>query len=200
MKISLSIPIATIFVLIATIFINIIGLWYSLDKYFPTYRNKTQAQIQEQFAISPEKLQAFFAVNSLDDDTQEDYQSALTELSHISSSLESLSQNPELYVKNDDIPVNDKNFQITQTTQTTQSDFSHLEGNISTLNILEVFNHPFSFSRDSDEGKFIYAILRNFLILNGFWLVFVTIFYIFWTRRMFRPIHLIIENLKNFSK
>lgn len=112
-KISLSIPLATIFVLFTTIVINIFGLWYSLDKHFPEYLAVTQSQIREQFDISPEKLQALFAVNSFDSDTQEDYQSALTELTNISSSLESLSQNPELYLTDsEEISATEKNFQI----------------------------------------------------------------------------------------
>ncbi len=98
MKISLSIPLATVVVLLMTLAINIVGLRITLDKHFPEYLAATQAQIRQQIDISPEKLQALFAVNYLDNSTQEDYQSAISELSNISSSLESLSKNPELYV------------------------------------------------------------------------------------------------------
>lgn len=197
MKISLSIPLATVVVLLMTLIINIIGLRLTLDTHFPEYLAATQAQIRQQIDISPDKLQALFAINSLDNSTQEDYQTAINELSNISNSLESLSKNPELYIatEEDDSTISSTGFQI----HADSTQISLLEQNISTTNILSILSHPFSFDKNSAEGKFIGAVLINFVTINAFWILFITILYLIWIRRMFRPIHIIINSLKNFS-
>lgn len=45
----------------------------------------------------------------------------------------------------------------------------------------------------------MYAIMKNFLLLNAIWIVFIVALYTLWVRRLFRPIHFIIESLRNFS-
>lgn len=64
---------------------------------------------------------------------------------------------------------------------------------------MQIFTHPFSLNSTSPEAKFIFAIIKNFLILNAIWIIFVIILYALWIRRLFRPIHFIIQSLRNFS-
>ena len=80
-----------------TLLLNVVGLKFSFETHFPTYIAETRDQLQPNTALNPEWLQALFSINSLDGETKADYQKALSELSNLSSSLKSLSENPELY-------------------------------------------------------------------------------------------------------
>lgn len=141
-------------------------------------------------------MQEIFAVNSLDAETQADYAEALDSLSKISSSLESLSKNPELYVTDSKkIPASTNIFQISLATEIADS----ISQNAYHKGISSIFSHPFSFDRDTPEWQFFVKIMINFLVLNAIWLAIVMTFYMLWIRRIFRPIHLIIDTLKDFS-
>lgn len=98
MKFSISIPAATIGVLFATIILNIIGLKISFETHFPEYLSRLNRRVTSENTLNPDGIRSLFDIKNLDKDTQKDYEVALNELSLLSSSLESISKNPELYV------------------------------------------------------------------------------------------------------
>lgn len=197
MKFSVSIPLTTVFVLFLTLGINVIGLKYSLEKHFPEYVESKQSALEKNIAINADNIKALFSVRSLDSEAQAEYSKALTELSNISSSLESLSKNPELYVdKNSSGASSPDAFRIFATTPEILENYT--QKSLDT-GILSVFSHPFSSDQNSPEAKFSWKIIQNFLLLNAIWLLIIIFFYIIWIRKIFKPIHLIIDSLKNFS-
>lgn len=192
MKFSLSIPITTVVVLLLTIIINILSLKISLEKYFPEYISHLNDRFKTENSVSPDGIQALLSVKNLDPDTQKDYQVALSEISRLSSSLESLSKNPELYIETGTGHNSGTRptFHIF-TTETITENYKK--------SLLSVFTQPFNFASGSHEQHFIQQIFRSLLITNICWLSFVAIFYTLWIRKIFRPIHTIISRLSDIS-
>ena len=138
-------------------------------------------------------MQALFSINSLDGETKADYQKALSELSNLSSSLKSLSENPELYV------VEGKNYGQNSPNSFHIYAYNDIVEKATGNALFKAFQHPFDINLNAPDGKFMLAIIKNFLILNVAWMMIIILVYMFWLRRIFRPIHLIIDTLKNFS-
>lgn len=203
MKFSVSIPFATVFVLLLTLFINIIGLKFSLEKHFPIYIDRVKTETSDNLNLNPQKLQDILSVNLLDSNTQSDYETALSQLSNISSSLASVSKNPELYVATGSFantPPTANSFLIPYSENLSQALYEEKLGQtFSNQGLINILLHPFDFGRDSPESAFFRSILTNFFVLNATWLVFIVLCYFLWIRRIFRPIHLIIDGLQNFS-
>lgn len=176
-----------------TLLLNVVGLKFSFEKHFPTYIAETRDQLQPNTALNPEWLQALFSINSLDGETKADYQKALSELSNLSSSLKSLSENPELYV------VEGKNSGQNSPNSFHIYAYNDIVEKATGNALFKAFQHPFDINLNAPDGKFMLAIIKNFLILNVAWMMIIILVYMFWLRRIFRPIHLIIDTLKNFS-
>ncbi|MDO4874358.1 MAG: HAMP domain-containing sensor histidine kinase [Candidatus Gracilibacteria bacterium] len=193
MKLSISIPLNIVVVLMLTLLLNVVGLKFSFEAHFPTYIAETRDQLQPNTALNPEGLQALFSINSLDGETKADYQKALSELSNLSSSLKSLSENPELYV------IEGKNSGQNSPNSFHIYAYNDIVEKATGNALFKVFQHPFDINLNAPDGKFMLAIIKNFLILNVAWMMIIILVYMFWLRRIFRPIHLIIDTLKNFS-
>ena len=176
-----------------TLLLNVVGLKFSFEAHFPTYIAETRDQLQPNTALNPEWLQALFSINSLDGETKADYQKALSELSNLSSSLKSLSENPELYV------IEGKNSGQNSPNSFHIYAYNDIVEKATGNALFKVFQHPFDINLNAPDGKFMLAIIKNFLILNVAWMMIIILVYMFWLRRIFRPIHLIIDTLKNFS-
>ena len=176
-----------------TLLLNVVGLKFSFEKHFPTYIAETRDQLQPNTALNPEWLQALFSINSLDGETKADYQKALSELSNLSSSLKSLSENPELYV------IEGKNSGQNSPNSFHIYAYNDIVEKATGNALFKAFQHPFDINLNAPDGKFMLAIIKNFLILNVAWMMIIILVYMFWLRRIFRPIHLIIDTLKNFS-
>lgn len=83
-------------------------------------------------------------MDSLDGETRADYEKALSELSHIASSLQSLSENPELYVTNTgETAPTSNSFQI--------NSYNNLIEQARNDSLLQVFTHPLSFDASKEE-------------------------------------------------
>lgn len=176
-----------------TLLLNVVGLKFSFETHFPAYIAETRDQLQPNTALNPEWLQALFSINSLDGETKADYQKALSELSNLSSSLKSLSENPELYV------VEGKNYGQNSPNSFHIYAYNDIVEKATGNALFKAFQHPFDINLNAPDGKFMLAIIKNFLILNVAWMMIIILVYMFWLRRIFRPIHLIIDTLKNFS-
>lgn len=196
MKFSFSIPTTTVFVLLCTVLINIAGLKWSLETHFPLYIDSIQNRLENDVSLDPKGIQALFSVKNLDPETQTDYQAAIDELARISSSLQSLSENPELYVENEAniVGVSGRNAPSANAFQIYADETILQEYN---KNLLSFFTDPFGFKEGSAEQEFIVAILINFLIINTVWFALVMLLYILWIRRLLRPIYAIIETIKD---
>lgn len=195
MNFSFSIPLATIFVLFLTLVINIFSLKYSIEKHFPVFIQETIKEETNYTKINPEWLSAVASIQNLETETQEDYQSVLTELDNISSSLQNLSENPKLYIWKEWVSeLNEKSFYISFN----EEDFSAFIDQTNN-NLISAFLNPFAFPRNWAESKFISAVFKNFLIINLAWFTIIALFYILWIRRVFKPIKKITENIHNFS-
>lgn len=129
----------------------------------------------------------------MDGETKADYQKALSELSNLSSSLKSLSENPELYV------IEGKNSGQNSPNSFHIYAYNDIVEKATGNALFKAFQHPFDINLNAPDGKFMLAIIKNFLILNVAWMMIIILVYMFWLRRIFRPIHLIIDTLKNFS-
>lgn len=176
-----------------TLLLNVVGLKFSFETHFPAYIAETRDQLQPNTALNPEWLQALFSINSLDGETKADYQKALSELSNLSSSLKSLSENPELYV------IEGKNSGQNSPNSFHIYAYNDIVEKATGNALFKAFQHPFDINLNAPDGKFMLAIIKNFLILNVAWMMIIILVYMFWLRRIFRPIHLIIDTLKNFS-
>lgn len=205
MKFSFLIPSVTGFLLFFTLVINFLVLKFSIEYHFPEYIANIEKKFENITELNPSGIQAVASIKTLDNDIQEDYEDALLELSNISSSLESLSKNPELYVQKNEDP-SEKNTPSASAFQISLDNHSHYIKEQTNNTLLSLFQNPFSFEKNSHENTFFMQILRNLAIINGLWFIGILILHTLWIRRVFRPIHLIndrlraIPNQKNFTK
>lgn len=195
MNFSFSIPLATIFVLFLTLVINIFSLRHSIEKHFPIFIQETLKEEAEFAKINPNWLSAVASIQNLENEAQKDYQSALTELDNISTSLQNLSENPKLYIWKEWVSeLNEKSFYISFNEENFGAFIDQTNNNL-----ISAFLNPFAFPRNWAETKFIYAVFKNFLIINLAWFTIIALFYILWIRKIFKPIKKITENIHNFS-
>lgn len=79
----------------------------------PLYVESTeQANQQHNITLTPENLQTLLSTEEIDGNTRSEYQQTLTELTNITQSLRSLSENPELYISPQTTPANENAFHI----------------------------------------------------------------------------------------
>lgn len=95
MRLSHQIPLITGLVLILTIVVNLVAFQSIADKKVIIYQKEIERTIS---APDPEKLKAFTEFSTLDDKTRDEYNEVLNELSIISTALQNISDNPELYL------------------------------------------------------------------------------------------------------
>jgi hypothetical protein len=89
-----------------TIGVNLLAFQKIADSKVMIYQEETT---DTSSSPDPEKLKAFTELSTLDDETQEEYTSVLQELSVISTALQNISNNPELYVS-----ASDKHLSLTR--------------------------------------------------------------------------------------
>lgn len=94
MRLVYQIPLVTTSLLILTIALNIGGLSYFTDRAFLAYQDETR---DDSFAPDPAVLDALANIDKLSPEKQAEYAAIIRELSTVSTALEDISQNPELY-------------------------------------------------------------------------------------------------------
>ncbi|MDD2693336.1 MAG: HAMP domain-containing sensor histidine kinase [Candidatus Gracilibacteria bacterium] len=188
---SYRIPLITGIILILTAMVNIVAFQVLSEKHFAEYIASYDTGA---LTPNPEQLKAFVALSKLDKKTQEEYAQVIAELSNLSTSIENISKNPELYM----------------TTGTGNSDeMLSIPFPKYTTGILDIRKFPLfnlrAFGEDSAEGQFVTGVLSGLLYVNLIWFLLILVFYFFWIRSIFLPVQSIIENLeriiggKNFS-
>jgi signal transduction histidine kinase len=114
----------------------------------------------------------------------------VSELSTISTSLKNISDNPELYIQSGSGEATDAGYAI-QASQNTKIKNSFTD-------ITSLLANPTGWDRDTPEWKLIIGLLTRLLVTNLVFLALVTILYYLWIRRVFAPVHLIIDRLNSY--
>ncbi len=129
----------------------------------------------------PDSIRALLQIGKLDKRDQAEYLAILSELSNLSTSIENISNNPELYMSNQN-SSGDTMISIPLTS--------------SEKNIFPTFDLG-SFGKDTIEWRFVTHILQGIVFVNIIWLLLVLLWYFLWIRSIFRPIGTIIGNIQN---
>ncbi len=192
MRLSYQIPIITGLAIIATTVVNILAFQYFMSTLFVEYTREVQENDQKS-NLSPDKLRAVLDVSNLSSDKQEEYKTVVSELSTISTSLENISNNPELYIQDGSWSreASESSYAISAVRQSSTPE--RLFANITTI-----ITNPTSWARDTPESRLIIALLVRLLATNLVFLSLVIGIYFWWIRRVFAPVHLIIDRLQAY--
>lgn len=99
MYLSYRIPLITGIILVLTAVVNIGAFQILSERYFNVYISEL-AQTDSQDTPDPERIRALLQIGKLDKRDQAEYLAILSELSNLSTSIENISNNPELYMSN----------------------------------------------------------------------------------------------------
>ncbi len=187
-KLSIRIPIITALILFLTLGVNIFGLKKSIDIALPIYIETKQEQAKKT-ELDPKKLETILSISKLNTSKKIQYSEVLKELNSLSTSLESLSANPELYVGKNEILPSSQAFYVSASWWSDKTE-SHLH------KVLSLLSRPFDFEANSPEWILLRSIFSDFLIINGLWFALILLFYFFWIRHFFSPINVIINQLQ----
>lgn len=94
MLLSYRIPLITGIILILTAIVNIVAFQYFSERYFSTYIS----ELTDQSTPDPDRIQALLQIGKLAKKDQAEYLAIFGELANISTSIENISKNPELYI------------------------------------------------------------------------------------------------------
>jgi signal transduction histidine kinase len=177
-SLSYRIPLITGIILILTAVVNIAAFQIFSNRYFSVYISEL-AESPE--APDPEKIKALLQIWKLDKRDQIEYLAILAELSNLSTSIENISKNPELYMSNRgnsgdtmlSIPIS-----RTDTALFPAFDLSAL-------------------GKNTIEGRFVTSVLQGIIVINITWLSLVLLGYFLWIRSIFRPIGTITMTIQN---
>lgn len=147
-------------------------------KYFSIY---IEELANTDVSPDPNRIQALLQIGKLNKEDQAEYITILSELSNLSTSLENISENPELYMSN---------------TSATWGSMISIPLIQSQKNIVPTFRLS-ALSEWTIEGKFVRNILRDMVLVNIAWLLLLLIGYSLWVRSLFRPIIVVTNTLQN---
>lgn len=148
------------------------------SKYFSVY---IEELANADVSPDPNRIQALLQIGKLNKEDQAEYITILSELSNLSTSLENISENPELYMSN---------------TSATWGSMISIPLIQSQKNIVPTFRLS-ALSEWTIEGKFVRNILRDMVLVNIAWLLLLLIGYSLWVRSLFRPIIVVTNTLQN---
>lgn len=184
MRLSYQIPLITGFVLVLTILVNLFAFQKIADNKVIIY--------QDEIALSstnpdPDKLKAFTELWELDAETQEEYTAVLQELSVISTALQNISDNPELYVS------------ASGSATSTSLSLGWSWSSKKSLPFFAIFNIR-TLGEDTPEWRLVTGIIRELTLVNLSWLVFIYVLYMLWVRSIFSPVEKVTENIRNIAE
>lgn len=135
----------------------------------------------------PEKLKAFTELSTLDDETRDEYNAVLQELSTISTALQNISENPELYLSS---------------SGASNSTSLSIGGFSSGRSLTDIFSRVSykTLWENSPEWRLVTGVVRELVIVNIFWLLFVYVLYMLWIRSIFSPIERVTENIEKITE
>lgn len=180
MYLSYRIPLITGIILILTAIVNIWAFQILSERYFNAYVSEL-AKTNSLDTPDPDRIRALLQIGKLDKRDQAEYLAILSELSNLSTSIENISNNPELYMSNQ---WNSGDTMIS------------LPFSSSEKNIFPTFDLG-SFWKDTIEWRFVTNILQGIIFVNIWWLLVILLCYFFWIRSIFRPIGTITGNIQN---
>ena len=180
MYLSYRIPLITGIILILTAVVNIWAFQILSERYFNVYITEL-AQTNNQDTPDPDRIRALLQIGKLDKRDQAEYLAILSELSNLSTSIENISNNPELYMSNQN-SSGDTMISIPLTSWE--------------KNIFPTFD-LWSFGKDTIEWRFVTNILQGIILVNIIWLLLILLWYFLWIRSIFLPIGTIIGNIQN---
>lgn len=184
MRLSYQIPLITGFVLVLTIIVNLVAFQNIADDKVLAYQQELENTVS---SPDPEKLKAFTELSTLDDETREEYTAVLQELSIISTALQNISNNPELYVSASGSATS-TSLSLWSNNQTTRS-----------LPFFAIFNIR-TLGEDTPEWRLVTGIIRELVLANIFWLIFVYVIYMLWVRSIFSPVEKVTENIRKITE
>lgn len=176
MKLVYRIPLITLIILVLTAIVNIGSFQYFSEVYFSTY----VSELSKESTPDPDRLRALLQIGKLDKKDQAEYLAIFSELANISTSIENISKNPELYMGSGG---SDTMFSIPTVSSYKWAGFS-------------VFRLG-ALGDDSPEWRFVTSILKWVFFANFIWLSLVLVLYLLWIRSIFRPIGIVTENIRN---
>lgn len=94
LRLSYRIPLITGILLILTAIVNIAAFQVFSEKYFTEYLSA----IKENDTPDPDRIRALLQIGKLAPEDQAEYATILAELSNLSTSIENITKNPELYM------------------------------------------------------------------------------------------------------
>ena len=195
MRLAYQIPFITGGAIIATIAVNIVAFHYFMGTLFVVYTDEIQI-IEQRWTLSPEKLSTILDVSDLSTKKQDQYKEVVTELWMISTALQNISENPELYIQaglhsteSGSLSWSQDYTSLFSQTQKIKSPFA---------NISSLFANPTGWDKDTPEWRLIIWLLTRLLITNIIFLIVITGLYFLWIRRVFLPVHLIIDRLNAY--
>lgn len=184
LRLSTQIPLITWFILILTIWVNLFAFQNIADNKVKIY----QAEITNTSNNpDPDKLKAFTELSELDTETQEEYTAVLQELSVISTALQNISDNPELYVS------------ASGTATSTSLSLGWSWTTDKNLPFFAVFNIR-TLWEDTPEWRLVTGIIQELTIVNLSWLACIYVLYMFWVRSIFSPIEKVTENIRTIAE
>jgi hypothetical protein len=101
MLLSYRIPLITSLILLLTAIVNIGAFQFFSERNFSLYLAEL-TESSKLLSPDPEKLKALLQIGKLDQTDQIEYLAILSELSNLTTSIENISKNPELYMSSRD--------------------------------------------------------------------------------------------------
>ncbi len=158
---------------------------------FVAYTNEIQL-MEQWWILSPEKLSTILDVSNLSSKKRDEYKEVVYELSTISTSLKNISENPELYIQ-----------KWSWKTESSDANYSFSLSWVTSIkspfaNISSLLANPTWWDRDTPEWRLVIWLLYRLLATDIIFLFIITTLYFLWIRRVFTPVHIIIDRLNAY--
>lgn len=193
MRLSFSVPLITGFVLIMTLFVNILWLGVFINELFPEYSSNVMAEINGTSTPNSNLLKVLITADTLDETTRLEYENIIGDLERYTSNLDDISKNPENYITPPDTVIAVSSESLTGGIE--MSGEKILGGFRVLSSFFNNLGNPFN--PITYEERFIRDILLRVIILNLVWIAIIFLSYFFWIRRLFRPIAVVTKNLRD---
>jgi signal transduction histidine kinase len=179
MRLSYRIPFITGIFLLLTAIVNIAAFQVLSEKYFHIYISEISSG---DTTPDPSSIKVLLQIGRLGTTDQAEYTTILWELANLSTSIENIGENPELYMSS--------------------SPYASWGSMISLPSISQNSSLPSFFDlsalgKDTSEGRFVANILKGIIFVNFLWLSMILLGYFLWVRSIFRPIRTVTDTIQS---
>jgi signal transduction histidine kinase len=178
-RLSYRIPLITGIILILTAVVNIWAFQILSEKYFTQYLTELTT---DEDSSDPDRIQALLQIGKLNTLDQAEYLAILSELSNLSTAIENISKNPELYMMAQSAS-GDTMFNLPIASDYRRSFLPFFD-----LTVLW---------ENSIEWRFVGNVLQGITIVNIIWLFVILLGYFFWVSSIFYPIQTVMSTIQN---